>query len=181
MARTLSSFTSSLNNHPVLPGSSRSAMNRRAKYRIVTWATIFALMAIAGLGAVNAWPRICGNKPIQVYGRIVDEHGVGIGHANVIYKITYSRSPAIPLTYSGAESINKVSIRTDANGSYFLGGVYGLNVALAGVEVDGKPLASAMGIPATEESAWSLDDRSAVAKMPTDPTRRITYKFRRAQ
>jgi len=125
------------------------------------------------------WQGMCGNKRIDVYGRIIDENGLPISEAIVTYRITYSNRIAAPFFYGRVEKSKTVSTTTDRNGDYCICGEYGYVINLSGVQLEGVWLTSAMGIPSTKETGWLLDSRSDRARMPNTETHRITYIFSR--
>jgi hypothetical protein len=150
------------------------------------WAALLLLVALslltAGvLAAPPIWQRMCGNWPIEIYGRIVDVKGRAIADATVVYRVTYCRSPAIPVMAGGSnDRVTKVSVRTDSRGEYTLHGIYGRYAGLVEVQAIGVSLESAMGIPCSQETGWLLANRSQRVAMPNVPERRITYTFNRA-
>ncbi len=130
----------------------------------------------AVLVIVVMWPRICGNYPIEMYGRIADEHGNGIADVRVEYRIYYSDSPAIPMLFGREERQKNISTTTNRNGDYQLEHVYGYAIELKGVTRNNKPLKGTPNCLAPGWS-WSLEDRFQRAQLPSSPDRRVTYAF----
>jgi hypothetical protein len=155
-------------------------MSRGARWRVISAVAFLCILVTASIAIRSVWERLCGNSPIRVYGRIVDEVGRPIAGVTVKYRITYSSSIALPVMFGRGELFKDVSAQADANGDYEISGIHGYFVNLVGVFSGPVPLESAMGIPAPKEMGWSLDDASQRASMPDMPGKRVTYEFRRS-
>ena len=153
-------------------------MSKKIKLVSVVGFVLVAMMA-GVLLLLRVREQLRGNEPITIYGRIVDELGRPIEDAEIVYRIKYSESISLPVFMGRGERFKTVSTNTDRHGDYVLRGEYGYHVNLAAVQIDGVPLTSAMGIPASQETGWSLDIPSQAGGIPRQPAQRITYKFKR--
>jgi hypothetical protein len=123
----------------------------------------------------TAWRRFCGNYRIEVYGRIVDELGVGISGAKVETSLTYQSSPTL-MPFTGSDASEIVTTTTDSSGNFRVGPVYGTSLNMNRVFCDDMELVPAMQLP---ELVPSMRDLSMRLLIPDTPAKRVTFTFRR--
>ena len=142
-------------------------------------AALAVVLIIGTWGTLHLWRIICGNYPIGVYGRIINERGVGIAGVNIAVQITYSPMPAIPVPMGRAERIQNFTVATDDNGYFHVTG-NGYGVSLIGFEKPGKRLIDAKP-PPYSPSTWVFDSTISRAQVPSNPMNPVVYVFKESE
>src|SRR6185436_20176005 len=81
------------------------------------------------------------NVPMELYGRIVDEDGKGIGDAKISLNVIRGNLIDLPILFSSSPNRSKMSVLTSEDGSFVINGIRGIGLEIDDVEKRGYELA----------------------------------------
>lgn len=145
--------------------------------RIKAWIRVSACLTIAVCAlwlSPLIWGRICGNRPIAFYGRVVDESGHPISRVKIEVQIAYSPGPALPVIYGRPERVRVFYVLTDEDGRFEISSQSGYSLSLRTFGTSRGEL-SFLGIPPYPQTNWSLDNADDRAHLPSRRSSTITF------
>lgn len=133
---------------------------------------LVALIAIASC----AWDKLCGNRAITFYGRVVDPAGAGIPGVTIPVKVHYSNRLVLPVAFSGDEKTRELSIVSDRDGNFEFT-TSGYSLWIGGFYRGGRELgwAYSPGDSRIPKQGVDYNDAASRASVPDSPTRRAVY------
>jgi hypothetical protein len=137
---------------------------------VLTVAAVVTIVVMAG----KWWDyQVIGNRPVEFFGRAVDQAGAPLAGVTATYKISRRSffSPPAPGLSSGETSSVQGSATTDAEGNFHITASRGRSLSIENLAKAGyEP--QIIGIP----TLFAYDQRiDAHNPVPTTPARRSTY------
>ena len=117
------------------------------------------------------------NYPIDLYGRVVNEKGVGIQGVAVEFQLIYFESAPAPTIFPQNEKTRVVTVFTGADGDFHVGPVFGRAIDPQRFSKGGKDLVA----DSTKRQPYmgvNMSERTSRLSAPDTPAKRVTFVFK---
>ncbi len=123
----------------------------------------------------NQWVHDAGpNYPIDLYGRIINEKGVGVAGAAIDFELSYFNEAPAPTPFPQNDKTKIVTVFTDSDGNFHVGPVYGVSIGPRRLFKAGKDLV-ADETKTQPDISVSMTDVESRRKMANTPAKRMTF------